>query len=494
MRALPATLLLLLALVAPGLALAAPMARVAEGTTEGVALPGGVSVFYSLPYAAPPTGPLRWRAPRPAVPWTGVRSAKTFGPSCTQNISAKGWGPWTGEFSPQGAVSEDCLTLTIWTPPHKPGERLPVMLWIPGGGLTDGGEAAAVTNAAALAARGIVVVSINYRVAAFGLLAHPATPAEADGTRGNQAVRDALAALAWTHRNAAAFGGDPERITLAGQSAGGALSYILLAHPKARGLISGAIIQSFPPGTERLPEAAAMREASLKFGEPMLTAPAADVLAASGEAGLNLFVDGVNIRDPGFAPIADIAPVPILIGVTADEASWLKPSLESHRKSAGKYGPDFARLYPAATDAQALDAALAADRDANLVGLQRWRTARAKAASGASFVYLWDHRLPGPQAALYRAFHSSEVPYMFGSLELIPGRSFTERDREIAARMMDYWANFVKTGDPNGAGQPAWPREGVMRLGEAFEPLPPISADKAALFNAHDDRTGQFSF
>jgi para-nitrobenzyl esterase len=485
---------LLLALIAPGLALAGPRARVAEGTAEGVTLPGGVSVFYSLPYAAPPTGPLRWRGPRPALPWTGVRSAKAFGPSCTQNISAKGWGPWTGEFSPQGAVSEDCLTLTVWTPPHKAGERLPVMLWIPGGGLTDGGEAAAVTNAAALAARGIVVVSINYRVAAFGLLAHPATPAEADGARGNQPVRDALAALTWTHANVSAFGGDPKRITLAGQSAGGALSYILLAHPKAKGLIAGAIIQSFPPGTERLPDAGAMREASVKFGERLLTAPAAEALAASGDAGLNLFVDGVHIRDPGFAAIGEIAPVPILIGVTADEASWLKPNLASHRKSIDRYGPDFARLYPAATDAEALDAALAADRDANLVGLQRWRAARDRAAGGTSFVYLWDHSLPGPQAALYRAFHSSEVPYMFGSLDLIPGRQFSDRDREIASRMMDYWANFVKTGDPNGAGLPAWPRRGVMRLGQAFEPLPPLSADVVALFNAFDDRTGQFSF
>ena len=115
-------------------------------------------------------------------------------------------------------------------------------------------------------------------------------------------------------------------------------------------------------------------------------------------------------------------------------------------------------------------------------------------AAGASFVYLWDHTLPGPQAATYRAFHSSEVPYMFGSLDLIPGRTFTDRDREIAARMMDIWAAFVKTGQPDGAGLPAWPREGVMRLGQAFEPLPPVPADRAAQFNAWNDRTGAFSF
>lgn len=486
----PALAILLPVLLASAPALAGPVVGVASGRAEGVALGNGVEVFYSLPYAAPPVGPLRFRGPRPAPPWQGVRPAKAFGPSCTQNISAKGWGPWTGEFSPQGAVSEDCLTLTVWAPPHQAGKRMPVMLWIPGGGLTDGGEATAATNAAALAARGIVVVSINYRVAAFGLLAHPAIPAEADGTRGNQALRDALAALVWTHDNAAAFGGDPGRITVAGQSAGGALTYILLAHPRARSLIAGAIIESFPPGSERLPDAAAMRSASLGFGAA-LDAPAEAVLKASDEAGLNLFVDGVNIRDPGFASIADLAPVPILIGITADEASWLKPNLESHRKSADAYGPDFPRLYPAATDDEALDAALAADRDANLIGLQRWRTARRRAAGGAAFLFLWDHPLPGPQAGLYRAFHSSEVPYVFGSLDRIAGRPFTDRDRAIAERMMTIWASFVKTGDP---GLADWPREGVMRLGEAFEPLAPVPADKAALFEAFDDRTGQFSF
>lgn len=486
----PALAILLLALLVPTPVLAGPVVRMASGRAEGVALGNGVEAFYSLPYAAPPVGPLRFRAPRPTRPWQGVRPAKVFGPSCTQNISAKGWGPWTAEFSPQGAVSEDCLTLTVWTPPRRPGERLPVMLWIPGGGLTDGGEAVAATNAAALASKGIVVVSINYRVAAFGLLASPAIPAEPDGTRGNQALRDTLAALLWTHDNAAVFGGDPKRITVAGQSAGGALTYILLAHPKARGLIAGAIIESFPPGSERLPDAAAMRAASLGFGAA-LDAPAEAVLKASGEAGLNLFVDGVNIRDKGFAPLADIAPVPIMIGITADEASWLKPDLASHRKSAMSFGPDFLRLYPASTDAEALDAALAVDRDANLIGLQRWRAARAKAGGGTTFLYLWDHPLPGPQAGLYRAFHSSEVPYAFGSLDRIPGRPFTDRDRAIAGRMMAIWASFVKTGDP---GLPNWPREGVMRLGEAFAPLPPVPADKAALFEAFDDRTGQFSF
>lgn len=486
----PALAILLLALLAQTPALAGPVVRMASGRAEGVALGSGVEVFHSLPYAAPPVGPLRFRAPRPVKPWRGLRPAKAFGPSCTQNISAQGWGPWTGEFSPQGAVSEDCLTLTVWTPPHRAGARLPVMLWIPGGGLTDGGEAVAATNAAALAARGIVVVAINYRVAAFGLLAGPAIPAEPDGTRGNQALKDALAALIWTHANAAAFGGDPARITVAGQSAGGALAYILLAHPKARGLIAGAIIESFPPGSERLPDAAAMRAASLGFGAA-LDAPATAILKASDEAGLNLFVDGVNIRDSGFAPLKDIAPVPILIGITADEASWLKPDLASHRKTAETYGPDFLRLYPAATDAQALDAALAADRDANLVGLGRWRDARRRVAGGPSFLYLWDHPLPGPQAGLYRAFHSSEVPYVFGSLDRIPSRPFTARDRQIAERMMAIWASFVKTGDP---GLADWPREGVMRLGEAFGPLAPVPPDKAALFEAYDERTGAFVF
>lgn len=222
--------------------------RVEQGEAQGV-VRDGVRIFRSLPYAAPPVGDLRFRGPRPAPAWDGVRDATQPGPLCTQNTAGAEWGPWTGAFAPRGPVSEDCLTLSVWTPARGANERLPVMFWIPGGGFTDGGEAMTVYDGEAPARRGIIVVSINYRVNAFGLLVHPALEPEPDGAYGNYLLRDTIAALQWVQANIAAFGGDPARVTIAGQSAGGALAYALLDSQQASGLFSAAILQSFPPGS-----------------------------------------------------------------------------------------------------------------------------------------------------------------------------------------------------------------------------------------------------
>lgn len=283
--------------------------------------------------------------------------------------------------------------------------------------------------------------------------------------------------------------------------------YAMLAHPQTRSLIAGAIIQSFPPGSERLPDAAVMRQASQQFGlqlgattlAQLRTASPEAVLAASGDANLNLYVDGAAIADPMFAAIDQLADVPIMIGVTADETSYLQPNLAQHQQDAARYGEGFLALYPAANDAEALDASLRASRDGNLVGLSRWADARAHASPAATFMYLWRHSLPGPNADRYRAFHSSELPYMFGSFAAAPQRPFTEGDHAIGDAMMAYWSNFVKRGDPNGAALPPWPaaREGApafMELGDRFETLPPLSPEILSFFNAHYDRVGAFAF
>lgn len=494
-------IVLLVSLFATG-AWAGPKARTVAGVVEGVDR-GGVSRFLSIPYAAPPTGERRWRAPAPVTPWAGVRQAVAFGPSCTQNISAKGWGPWTGEFSPQGAVSEDCLTLSVWTPALAPGQKAAVMLWLPGGGFTDGGEATAVYDGEALARQGIVVVTINYRVAAFGLLVHPALETEPDGGKGNLPLRDALAALQWVHANIAAFGGDPARVTVAGQSAGGALVYALLDAPQAAGLVAGAIVQSNPPDWGPLGDRAAAETVGLKIGAALGATDAAglraispeQVLAAPGDD-LNLFVDGVLIRDPRGASLPYLNDVPILTGVTAEEESFLKPGLKRHRDLVAARGEAFARLYPAADEAQARAAVLRSSRDRALLQLQRWSRAHADGGKAPVWLYLWDHALPGPDAALYGAFHSAEVPYMFGTLKAAPWRSFTARDRAISATMLGYWANFVKSGDPNGPGLPAWPRPGagatpVMTLGDSFTPFAPLP-DSVAAFWASQDAAERF--
>lgn len=478
--------------------------EIAAGVLRG-AQTEGVVRFLSVPYAAAPTGALRWRVPQPAPAWGGERSAAAFGPSCMQNISASGWGPWTGEFSPQGAVSEDCLTLSVWTPAQRVNERLPVMVWIPGGGFTDGGEAVAVTNGEALARHGIVVVSINYRVAAFGMLAHPDLPAEADGGRGNYALRDALGALRWVQANIAAFGGDPGQVTVAGQSAGGALVHSLLDMPQANGLFARAIIQSFPPGSHRFStreEAEAMGQAYAEaLGAPSAAAlhdaSAASALAASNGIHFDLNIDGALITDPRGATLPHVNDVPVLIGITADELSFARHDLAGHAEATSRFGPSYAALYPAATEAEARASALRRERERMLVALQRWASARDQHGRTPTYLYLWTHPLPGADAERYRAFHSSELPYVFGALAAATQRDYTAEDYAIAARMTRIWSNFVRTGDPSDAAadwSAAEDASVIMELGERFAPLPPLPLAVATFWHAYYDSNREFVF
>lgn len=477
--------------------------RVAEGEAQGV-VRDGVRIFRSLPYAAAPVGDLRFRGPRPAVAWEGVRDATQSGPLCTQNAAGAEWGPWTGAFAPRGPVSEDCLTLSVWTPAQSSNERLPVMFWIAGGGFTDGGEAMSVYDGEALARRGVIVVTINYRVGAFGLLTHPALEPEVDGARGNYVLRDTLAALQWVNANIEAFGGDPARVTLAGQSAGAALAYVLLDSHEASGLFAGVILQSFPPGSDTLPDRATAEANGMRSGAELGASTVVELRAAPPERvlalhdDLNLHVDKVLIADPNFATPPYLNDVPILAGITADERSFFQPDLRHYNRDATTYGGAFTALYPATTDADAREAVLRSNREAALVGLERW--ARATQGGAPLYLYLWTHAMPGPDAATYGAFHSSEVPYMFGSLAAFSERPLTDRDRAISEQMLDHWANFVKTGNPNSDGVAAWPRGDVetpvfMELGDRFLPLAaPVSPQARQFWTQTYDANGQYRF
>ncbi|MGE0595098.1 MAG: carboxylesterase/lipase family protein [Hyphomonadaceae bacterium] len=476
--------------------------RVEQGEAQGV-VRDGVRIFRSLPYAAAPVGALRFRAPQPAPDWDGVRDATAPGPLCTQNTEGAAWGPWTGALAPSGPVSEDCLTLSVWTPAQAAGEQLPVMVWIPGGGFTDGGEAMRVYDGEALARRGIVVVSINYRLNAFGLLTHPALEVEADGARGNYLLRDALAALGWVNRNIAIFGGDPERVTIAGQSAGGAIAYALLDAPQASGLFAGAILQSFPPGSHTLPDRptaeengrAAAASINAESAQALRAAPAEQLLGLHD--GLDLHVDGVLISNTTLAAPPYVNDVPIMAGITADELSFLSPDLARYRREADTHGDGYVALYRADDDVSGADAYLRANRERAMVGLERW--ARATQGGAPLYLYLWGHAPPGEEASTYRAFHSSEVMYMFGALDAAPERGFTDEDRAISERMLDHWANFVKRGDPNGTGSALWPRADVdapvfMDLGGGFTPLAPLPEPVRTFWNARFDAENAYRF
>ena len=507
----------------PGWAGNAPRVHLTQGWLRGRAQ-GPVEVFLGIPYAAPPVGAYRWRAPRPAEPWHGSRRADHFGASCFQPVVRNGFGPWTREYFPHGAISENCLYLNVWTPRKRTGP-MAVLVWIPGGGFIGGSGSVPIYNGARLAARGIVVVSINYRLGPFGFLTTPALAAEARRNHeppGNYGLQDVIAALRWVQQNIAAFGGTPREVTIAGQSAGAISVQDLLVSPLAMGLYQRAIAESGLPTTVpsvQLAQAERTGEAFVRaHGVSTLTALRALPARALEPAGA--FMSG-----PQFFPIIDgeVVPaavdrliaegrarqVPVLIGMNANERSASSPLTRTlsnrlwHaflRKNFGAMAPTFARLYPGRTARQRARAKRALQTDLGRAALYHWARLWLAHARAPVYAYLWTHAEPGPQSAKWGAFHTSEVPYVFDTLDRSPGRPFTAADRAIARRMSAYWVDFVKTGSPNGPGLATWPRlahpQGpIMRLGARMKPesmLPPRVLSAMRIFMAHGGKTGLF--
>ena len=470
-----------LAAVAVGSALCAETAtpapvKVEGGLVQGVAAEG-LAVYMGLPFAAPPVGELRWRPPQPAAKWTGVRNADQYAAGCL---------PSMGDPPPSGA-SEDCLYLNVWTPAKSAGDRLPVLVWIYGGGFNAGSTSVPVHDGARLARRGVVLVSISYRVGILGFLAHPELSAESPHhVSGNYGLLDMVAGLQWIERNIAAFGGDPHRVTIFGESAGGIAVSMLCASPLAKGLFHGAISQSggsFGPvskspspgenmrsladaevsGTEMARSAGAV---SLK---EMRALPAEKVI----EAGRRLrgmawpITDGWVIPDDQYRlyEAGRFNDTPILVGYNSDEGLSFTRVRTSEEHIAGvraRYGPFADRLleaYPTAADRIPKTARdLARD---SAFGWHTWSWARLQSSrgKGKAFLYYFDQhpeRAPGTPEADHGAPHGVDVPYVFGNLDAT-GKPVTPDDQRISDAMATYWTNFAKRGDPNGAGQPAWP-------------------------------------
>lgn len=484
-------------------AAAQPRATIETGTLEG-RREGTVSAFLGIPFAADAGGANRWRAPQPAPSWQGVRQATAFGPDCQQHIvpDRGNIGPWTWEYLAQGPVSEDCLSVSVWTPAAAPGAKLAVLVWIYGGGFTSGSTAVPLYDGSALAARGIVVVSINYRVGPYGFLAHPELTREA-GSSGNYALLDQIAGLEWIRRNIAAFGGDADQVTIAGQSAGAASVHALIASPKARGLFHRAIAQSGSGSGLEWPPLAYAESIGTRFAKAAGAATLAElraltpeqIAAAAGDSSLAGARWGLTRGTPEFpAPDVPISDVPILTGLTADEGSALSPeyglaSADAIRAALerryGASAPLFVPLYPAPDAATAIESSIAMARDRGIAALLAW--ARARKGTAPVHGYLWTHPEPGSKPQ-YRAFHSAELAYVFGTLGKTPERPFVAEDHAIARHMGDYWANFVKTGDPNGPGLARWPRLDsgrIMELGGAFAARVPLRPEVQAAFDAY---------
>lgn len=456
----------ILALTSPGVA--GPRVRVAEGTIEGSASARTVA-FKGIPYAAPPLNADRWRAPQPAGHWRGVRDATRFGHSCWQAVSPKGFGPWSHEYVVAGDISEDCLFLNVWAPASRRGTR-PVLVWIHGGGFNSGSGAIPIYDGAALAARGAVVVTINYRVGVFGFLAHPELTREAGDAPTNFGLLDMVAALRWVKSNIAAFGGDPRRVTIAGQSAGAMAVHALVAAPAAKGLFARAIGESgLPRPLSSLTTAEAQGVAfAHTIGAAGLAAlrrlPPATLQPATGANAVRFVpvADGRLLPTGPWRPVSD---VPTLVGITADEGSASDDyrmedpaKIEALlRSSYGALAERAAALYPVVTPGERSTAGAQIRRDAGLGALDAWATTRSEQAHRSVFAYLFTHVEPGTHASRWRAFHSSEIPYVFGTLAASPERNFTDDDRRLSERMAAMWLAFMRSGDPNAPGLPAWP-------------------------------------
>lgn len=499
-----------------GAQLAGPV-KVEGGLVSGSAgrLPG-ITTFKGVPFAAAPTGEGRWKAPAAVKPWQGVRAADAFAPSCIQTVVEEK-PPWTREFMTHGEVSEDCLYLNVWTPAKSATEKRPVLVYIYGGANIEGSGMVPVYDGEGLASQGLVVVNFNYRLGVLGFLTHPELTKEAPyHASGNYGLLDQIAAVKWTRDNIAAFGGDPERITIAGQSAGGQAVHNLTASPLARGTFHRAIIQSSAASAagRRLADA---EGDGLKFAQAKGAASLADLRARSwqeivaplpptaappggGRGGAPLRFSGVVDGYALPAPVSEIFAqgkqndVPTLTGSNADEnGAQPQPTItaaEFETQARQRYGADadaFLRLYPAADDAAAKAAANASARDQARVGLYVWAVNRARTARTSAYTYFWNHVLPGPASARYGAFHTSEVPYVLNTLAM-SDRPFTAVDRTVADMVSSYWVNFATTGDPNGKGLPPWPAADgsnglTMELGERPRAIPVADSPEKRAFH-----------
>ncbi|HEY2710606.1 MAG TPA: carboxylesterase family protein [Caulobacteraceae bacterium] len=462
----------LVALLTTSAAVAAPV-HIAQGDLTGVTV-GAVESFKGIPFAAPPTGDMRWRAPGPAPVWTDVRAAEAFGPICMQ-----------GRRGPPAAMSEDCLSLNIWRPAGaKSGDKLPVMVWIYGGAFIFGAGSMPVYDGTHFAEKGLVLVTFNYRVGRFGFFAHPALDA-GKGPIANYGLMDQIAALKWVKDNAAAFGGDPRNVTVFGESAGAISVNYLMVSSTAKGLFAKAIAESGfgrdtprPLKGERSAEAIgqAFAEANGVKGDDAAAAAALRALPADtinapftglGDPAIpNPIMDGQMLTsgiDQGFAKGAE-AHVPYLEGGNSYEASLFPQVAQFPDPVIARVG-DPAAVKAAYGNRPAPEVAREVLTDTLITEPDR-DLARQMARQGVpAFVYHFSYVPASVRATSFGAAHGSEIAYVFSTLPTQPttygGRDIpaaTPDDQKISDAMHAYWVSFAKTGDPASAAGPAWPR------------------------------------
>jgi para-nitrobenzyl esterase len=478
-----------------------------QGTVQGkMSADSQTRDFLGIPFAAPPIGPLRWKPPQPAPKWQGVRQATSFGSRCMQQER------YDDMVFRDPGESEDCLTLNVWAPAGKPNGKLPVMVWIFGGGFAGGGTSEPRQDGEHLSRKGVLVVSMNYRLGIFGFFATRELIAEdPHHAAGNYGLLDELAAIQWVHRNIAAFGGDPDNVTIFGESAGSFAVSAQMASPLAQGLFAHAIGESggafaskelsFPP-LEKF-----AKESEDYFHSVLSDSSLAALRATSGAEILKLAtqkapgkprfgpdIDGYFLPEsiPAIYAAGKQAHIPLIAGWNQDEdtsaivKSPEKGTMDGLRATAVKeFGPradDFLKVYHAGDDAEALRVAEDFSGD-NFLVYSTWAWLDAHVKTGGSPVYRYLFALPSPGDPYHPvsagAFHSDEIEYVFGNLDSRKGATFRPEDYKLSDLMQTYWTNFARNGDPNADAVPHWPRYDaagnwqVMRL----SPDPAVAPD-----------------
>jgi para-nitrobenzyl esterase len=497
------TLTILFATTLAGSALAQERVKTANGIVEGTSeQSSGVRTFKGIPFAAPPVGNLRWQPPQPVKNWKGVRKTDQFGPRCMQR-------PIFGDMGfRSNGMNEDCLYLNVWTPAKTGKERLPVLVYFYGGGFVAGDGSEARYEGESMARKGIVALTVNYRLGVFGFLAHPELTKESPHrASGNYGLLDQTAALRWVKQNIAAFGGDPSRVTIAGESAGSVSVSAQMASPLSKNLIAGAIGESGSIiGALSAVPLAEGEQSGVKFATSVKATslaalramPAEKLLEATGRPGTPFpspTIDGYLFPK---APLeifsaGEQARVPLLVGSNSEELGYFvilgreSPNVENYRKALvrlyGDKAEEVFKLYPASNETEVMDAAqdLASDRFISY-STWKWLDVSTKTGGKPTYYYLYSRPRPAMRPEMGNAtpglaggvvkdapaanqwppksrgaVHSAEIEYAMGNLDSNKVYAWTPEDYKVSKVMQEYFANFIKTGNPNGQGLPNWP-------------------------------------